>query len=178
MNQFPSYIGRKFDQVCFVVEDIDEAIDYWRKTNGITAWDVAIGLAKQQTEKEYWGKPGDFQFSCGYGFAGETLIELARHDGGRSVYKDWLDERGKGPHHVGFRFKAPSEYDQAHADYQSFGIVKAQAGFFQGPYGNCRWSYWDTRKQIGCYTELYYLTGELDSRMERLKAGEAVSITF
>ncbi|MNO03631.1 hypothetical protein D3C81_2243960 [compost metagenome] len=51
------------------------------------------------------------------------------------------------------------------------------AGFFQGPFGNCRWSYWDTREQIGCYTELYYVDGDLGARMDALRRGENVSIT-
>jgi len=172
------YLRRKFDQICFVVKDFDESIAFWRKTNGVDAWDVAIDLAKSQTEKEYWGKPGNFQFSCAYGFAGDTLIELARHDGGDSVYADWVAEHGHGPHHVGFRLSDAAEYDKAVADYESSGLSRAMAGFFEGPFGNCRWSYYDSRHIIGCYTELYYLSGELESRLLRLKAGEAVSITF
>ncbi|MCB5945505.1 VOC family protein [Acidocella sp. KAb 2-4] len=178
MSEIPKYIGRRFDQISFVVRDLDEAMEFWRRTNGIEAWDKAIDLAKSQTEKEYWGKPGNFQFSCAYGFAGDTLIELARHDGGDSIYKEWLDQHGVGPHHVGFRFEDEAEYNRAQSDYLAAGLVKAMGGFFKGPHGDCRWSYWDTRKQIGCYTELYYLTGELAARLARLKAGEAVSITF
>lgn len=172
-----SYLGRTFDQICFVVNDIDAAVEFWRKTNGVQAWNVAIDLAKDQTEKEYFGKPGNFQFSCAYGYAGETLIELARHDGGDSVYKDWLDTHGAGPHHIGFRLKDAEEYAQADAHYRNLGLVKAMAGFFQGPFGNCRWAYYDTRHAIGCYTELYYVSGEIALRMEQLKRGENVSIT-
>lgn len=170
-------IGRKFDQICFVVDDIEAAIEKWKKLNGVEVWNVAYDLAREQTEKEYRGQPGDFQFSCAYGFAGDTLIELARHDGGRSVYQDWKDEHGCGPHHVGFRQTSAEEYDQAVGHYQELGLEKAMAGFFQGPFGNCRWSYWDTREQIGCYTELYYVDGDLGARMDALRRGENVSIT-
>lgn len=172
-----TFLGRRFDQICFVVRDLEQAMDYWKKTNGVMIWNVAENLAKEQTEKEYWGKPGDFQFSCAYGFAGDTLIELARHDGGESVYKDWLDAHGPGPHHIGFRQTDAAEYAQAEAYYQGLGIRKVMGGFFQGPFGNCRWSYWDTRGQIGFFTELYYVDGELNERMTRLRTGEAVSIT-
>lgn len=172
-----SYLGRRFDQICFVVTDIEASIEFWKKTNGVTAWNVAIDLAREQTEKEYYGQPGNFQFSCGYGYAGETLIELARHDGGDSVYKDWLDTRGSGPHHIGFRQVDDEEYRRAEAHYRSLGLAKAMAGLFQGPFGNCRWAYFDTRQHIGCFTELYYVDGEIAARMEQLKRGIAVSIT-
>lgn len=135
MRSLPS--GWHFDQICFVVDDLDDAIEFWKRTNGIEAWDKAIDLAKEQTEKEYWGEPGNFQFSCAYGFAGDTLIELARHDGGESVYKDWLDERGPGPHHVGVRLTDAAQYSRAHADYSSDGLKVAMAGVFEGPFGNC-----------------------------------------
>ena len=170
-------IGRKFDQICFVVDDLEAAMEKWKKLNGVEVWNVAYDLAKEQTEKEYRGQPGDFQFSCAYGFAGDTLIELARHDGGRSVYRDWQVEHGCGPHHVGFRQTSAEEYAQAVGHYQELGVEKAMAGFFQGPFGNCRWSYWDTRALIGCYTELYYVDGELNERMDALRRGQNISIT-
>lgn len=176
-NNVKNIIGGKFDQICFVVDDIEAAIDVWKKTNGVEVWNIAYDLAKEQTQKELWGKPGDFQFSCAYGYAGDTLIELARHDGGQSLYKDWQETRGFGPHHIGFRQTNAEEYDQAVSHYLEQGLVKAMAGFFEGPFGNCRWSYFDTRELIGCYTELYYVDGELSARMDALRHGENVSIT-
>lgn len=170
-------LSKRFDQICFVVEDLQQAMDFFSKTNGVEVWNVAEGLSQTQKEKEYYGQPGDFQFSCAYGFAGETLIELARHDGGQSVYKDWLDEKGKGPHHIGFRQTDAEEYALAEQHYNDLGIKKAMAGFFEGPFGNCRWAYFDTRDQIGCFTELYYVDGELNDRMAELKSGKNVSIT-
>lgn len=170
-------IGRKFDQICFVVPDIEAAIETWKKTNGVQVWNIAYDLAKEQTQKEYRGEPGDFQFSCAYGFAGDTLIELARHDGGRSLYQDWIDTRGYGPHHIGFRQHDAEEYALAERHYRDQGLEKAMAGFFEGPFGNCRWSYWDTRELIGFYTELYYVDGDLNERMAALRRGENVSIT-
>jgi hypothetical protein len=88
------FIGRSFDQICFVVPDLEKAMDYWRNTNGVQAWSVVYDLAKTQIEKEYLGRPGNFQFSCAYGYAGDTLIELARHDGGDSIYRDWVEREG------------------------------------------------------------------------------------
>jgi len=171
----PSYIGRAFDQICFVVEDLDAATDYWKKVNGVDNWLLAIDLAKEQTEKEYWGRESDFQFSCAYGFSGNVLIELARHDGGESLYRDWMDERGRGPHHIGFLLEDPDEYARAKESYEASGLVQAMTGFLDGP-TICRWSYWDTRESIGCYTELYYVAGEGTDQMKRLRAGETVEL--
>lgn len=131
MSSVQNMLSKRFDQICFVVEDLQQAMDFFSKTNGVEVWNVAEGLSQTQKEKEYYGQPGDFQFSCAYGFTGETLIELARHDGGQSVYKDWLDEKGKGPHHIGFRQKDAAEYAQAEQHYLDLGIQKAMAGFLK-----------------------------------------------
>lgn len=171
-----AFLGRSFDQVCFVVPNLEDAVSYWRSTNGVEHWTVAHGLAKKQIEKEYRGQPGDFQFSCAYGFAGETMIELAQHDGGRSVYKDWIDSKGYGLHHVGFRLKDAADYAKAEKHYRELGFEKAMASYFPSPAGNCRWAYFDTRSVTGCYTELYYLDGELPALMGRMRAGETVDL--
>ena len=133
-------LSKRFDQICFVVEDLQQAMDFFSKTNGVEVWNVAEGLSQTQKEKEYYGQ-------------------------------------GKGPHHIGFRQKDAAEYAQAEQHYLDLGIAKAMAGFFEGPFGNCRWAYFDTRDQIGCFTELYYVDGELDQRMSELKSGKNVSIT-
>lgn len=168
-------LGRTLDHLCFVVRDLDEAIESWRQMNGIDAWYKAIGLSNNETEKEYWGNPGNFEFSCAYGGTGAALIELARHDGGDSLYGDWLDEHGPGLHHIGLLLADADEYTHATSHYVSLGLDKAMGGFFRGPIGDCRWSYWDTRAEISCYTELYYVDGALVDRMERMKAGDAVT---
>jgi catechol 2,3-dioxygenase-like lactoylglutathione lyase family enzyme len=176
MRNVRDYLGARFDQICFVTQDLDQSIAYWRKTNGVQNWAVAIDLGKHQTEKEYWGRPGDFQFSCAYGFSGETMIELARHDGGRSLYGDWIADKGYGVHHIGFRLPDSAGYEKAISDYESDGFVRAMGAYFQSPAGSCRWSYYDTREAIGCYTELYYLDGGALEVMERHKRGEEVQL--
>jgi hypothetical protein len=92
-----SFVGRSFDQLCFVVEDLNAAVETWRRDYGVTAWSVWEGLSVGQTEKTYWGEPGEFEYSVAYGFAGDIMIELARHDSGRNVYKDCWTRGALGP---------------------------------------------------------------------------------
>lgn len=172
-----SFIGRAFDQICFVVDDLEAATETWGRYFGITAWSVWEGLSVRQTEKTYWGEPGDFDFSVAYGFAGDVMIELARHDTGSSLYQDWLTEKGTGPHHIGFRVKDAAEYAAAEESFFASGLVKAMSGFMEGDgvgRNSCRWSYFDTRESLGCYAEIYYLDPELLESMERMKKGEVL----
>lgn len=167
------FLGRSFDQICFVVHDLDQAIDHWRRVNGVQRWSKAYHLAQGQIDKKYWGEAEDFQFSCAYGFAGNTLIELAEHDGGRSVYKDWLNSHGESMHHVGFRLETAPEYVAAMEHFAAQGIPEAMSGWFHAPGGNCKWAYLDTRKSIGCYTELYYVDGVALEAFENFRGGKS-----
>jgi hypothetical protein len=172
-----SFIGRSFDQLCFVVGDLEAAIEMWKQNYGISAWSVWEGLSIGQTEKTYLGEPADFEFSVAYAFAGDVIIELARHDSGSSLYKDWFDEKRKGPHHIGFRVANDAEYHAAERAYAGRGVPKVMSGFMEGTgvgRGSVRWGYFDTLSTVGCYTEIYYLDPEHMPIMERMRRGEIV----
>jgi catechol 2,3-dioxygenase-like lactoylglutathione lyase family enzyme len=168
----PHFIGRTFDQICFIVKDLQEAIDYWDRSFGVSSWTVMEGLSRGQSDKLYRGKPGNFEFSCAYGFAGDMMIELARHDGGESAYAEWLDAGRTGPHHVGFRVDDDDAYIKACEHLEALGFEPAMSGKFQGD-GVCRWAYYDTTAQMGCFTEIYYFTDGLLTALEQMRRAAA-----
>lgn len=172
----PPFIGPNFDQICFAVEDLEEAAERWGRLAGITRWSFAYDLAKGQSAKEYWGEPEDFQFSAAHGYAGDVLIELIRPDGGRNVFRDWLDERGTGPHHIGFRLPTRGQYDEAHRHYEAIGCAKAMTGTFESGDGVALWSYFDTRAELGCFTEISFLGGVVLEQQEAFRLGYASSL--
>nr|WP_292682323.1 VOC family protein [Novosphingobium sp.] len=98
---------------------------------------------------------------------------MAEHDGCRSVYKDWLDERGESMHHVGFRLETAAEYDAAMQHFSKHGIAEAMSGWFHAPGGNCKWAYLGTRPSIGCYSELYYVDGVALEAFENFRDGRS-----
>jgi catechol 2,3-dioxygenase-like lactoylglutathione lyase family enzyme len=167
----PSFIGKGFDQVAFVVKDLDEAQQTFGTLFGVDRWSVWNDQAKGQVNKVYRGQPEDFGFSCGYAYAGDTLIELCHHDHGGSVYKEWLDSRGGGMHHIGFRVSGPDEFSEAEALYAARGVEMAMGGERQP--GN-RYAYYDTVEQIGCFTEIYYVADYILEVFDRMKKGEIV----
>lgn len=177
----PSCIGQNFDQICFVVRDLDEAITFWRDVNGISKWSKVYDLAKNydpetrrgHVDKKYWGEAEDFQFNCAYAFVGTTLVELAEHAGGRTVYKDWLAERGESMHHIGFRLPTLDEYEATVKHYHDSGLVIGMEGKFKADEGYCLWTYFDTRKTIGCFTEIYYLHGFALTMYEDFRDGRS-----
>jgi hypothetical protein len=167
------FIGKRFDQIAFVVEDLDEAQKTFRDLYGIDGWSVWYDLAKGQARKTYKGEEEDFQFSCAYGFTGDVLIELCRHDGGRSIYKDWLDTKGPGLNHFAFRLESDEEFENAGKIFEESGSPYVMGGEMVG---TGRWGYFDTVEEIGVYTEIYWCAPFVLDIFERMKQGEVIAL--
>jgi catechol 2,3-dioxygenase-like lactoylglutathione lyase family enzyme len=165
----PTFIGRSFDQVAFVVDDLTRAQRTFGTLFGVDRWSVWRDQADRQVNKTYRGEPEDFGFSCGYSYAGDTLVELCHHDRGRTVYADWLTTHGEGLHHIGFRVADASEFAEAQRRFEAEGIPLAMGG--ESLPGN-RYAYFDTVDRLGCYTEIYYVSPEVLDVFARMKQGE------
>lgn len=167
------FVGKQFDQVAFVVDRLEPALERFGRLYGISNWNVWTNLADGQSDKVYRGRPGDFQFSCAYGFVGDLMVELCQHDGGHSVYKDWLDDHGPSLHHLGFRLETRQEFEDAAAAFIREGAPLAMGGEIEGA---GIWAYYDTVSQLGCYTELYWSAPRVLEIFERMKRGEQITL--
>jgi len=174
MSKVEQFVGRQFDQIAFVVPDLAKARDNFSRMFGISNWNTWTDLANGQKDKFYYEDPGDFQFSCAYGYVGDIQVELCRHDGGRSIYKDWLDKQGGGFHHTGFRLDTREEYEAAAAWLVDQGAPRAMGGEIEGL---GIWAYFDTVDELGCFTELYWSAPAVLEIFEKMKRGEQVSLT-
>lgn len=169
----PAIVGKQFDQVAFVVADLEVAQAQFGRLYGIETWNVWRNLADGQVGKFYRGRPGDYQFSCAYAFVGDVMVELCQHDGGRSLYKDWLDSRGPGFHHLGFRLDTRAAFDEAAAALEESGAPAAMGGEIEGA---GIWAYYDTVEQLGCYTEIYWSAPSVLEVFDKMKRGELVEL--
>ncbi len=96
---FGQDIGRII-QTAYVVKDIHAAIDWWVKSAQTGPWFLLDHfLADDQV---YRGKKSTADVAIAMGFAGSMCIELIQPlDGEPSVYKETVDQRGYGFHHLG-----------------------------------------------------------------------------
>lgn len=87
-------------QTAFVVEDIRESIDSWISDCRVGPWfllDHFSGL-----NSVYRGAPSTADVAIAMAFAGHMQIELIQpNDANPSVYKETIDARGYGFHHLG-----------------------------------------------------------------------------
>ncbi len=167
-------VGSRFDQVAFVVDDLQTGQEQFGQMFGIDRWSVWSNLTDGQIDKTYYGEPEDFSFSCAYAYAGEVQIELCKHDGGRTVYADWRASRGAGLHHIGFRVDGEAEFSKAKGALEAQGARFAMGGARSAL---SRWAYFDTVDTLGCYTEIYYISEATKALFTRMKNGEIVART-
>ena len=108
-------------QTAFIVPDLPAAIDRWVKDTHAGPFFVLPNfLVPGQT---YRGEESRADITIAMGFAGHMLIELIQPlDNEPSVYKETIELRGYGFHHLGI---ACADVDADSRDYQSRGYHEA-----------------------------------------------------
>jgi len=108
-------------QMAYVVEDIRASIDWWVRDTGTGPWfllDHFIG-----PDHVYRGEQSRADVTIAMAFAGHMQIELIQPlDTNPSVYRETIETRGYGFHHVGF---ATEDVDAGIADYEARGYALA-----------------------------------------------------
>lgn len=92
----------RISKVSLVVKDIEKSMqDYW-DIFAIGPWGVFELGAPILSEMTYRGKPAQFSIKVALAQAGGVQLELCQPVGGDSLYREFLIERGEGPHHIEF----------------------------------------------------------------------------
>ena len=104
-------------QTAYVVQRIRPAIDWW--INDGKAGPFFLLDSFTGGEQRYRGQPTTADVSIAMGFAGHMMIELIQpRDHKPSVYKEIIDQRGYGFHHVGIAFE---DCDAERRNYEARG---------------------------------------------------------
>jgi hypothetical protein len=138
---------RQFVQTCFVVPDLESAMQRWLATSDAGPFVVMSHVVPQNGL--YRGRPAHLEMSCAFAQAGPMQIELIeQHSDGPSVYRDVY-----GPGEGGFH----------HLCYWAEGEIAAEVDYFRergvetgylGSFGPLNFGYFDARSQLGCYVEV------------------------
>ena len=153
-------------ELCHVTRDLDAALRHW--THDLGAGPFFVFDVPVLPGQLYYGQPTEVSLRVGFGFSGGVLIELLEQtNDGASPFRDFLDERGEGLHHVLPR----RDYDTGFALLSGAGHQVAYSGAM--PSGE-RFCLFDTRGVNGAYVELMELSeAMLGSLALMAKAHEA-----
>ena len=163
-----SYLGATLHQVAFVVKDMATAQKFFNEKMGVPRFMVLDKFSQSVTDKTYRGKPADWQFKIALTYSGDTQLELLEHVSGETCYKDFLERRGEGLHHLGFFMDDKDKHDKALADL----IGRGFPVLMSGRVGELRFTYLDTEAAIGSIMELVYLDQNTKDMFAKIKRGD------
>jgi hypothetical protein len=137
-------------ELCHVVRDVDTAIEHWTSVIGAGPFYVFdIPAMPGQMNR---GAPSAIDLRIAFGFSGGLLIELLQQlNDAPSVFREILDTRGEGYHHVMLRVP----FDEGRQRIEAAGYELAFSGRLPG---GERFGLFDARAATSGYIELMDLT--------------------
>jgi methylmalonyl-CoA/ethylmalonyl-CoA epimerase len=134
-------------QIGLVVHDIEKSLDGYCDVFGIPRPPVRITDEYEHSKAVYRGQPTKARAKLAFIDMGQVQIELIEPVGEPSTWKEALDEKGYGVHHIAFVIK---DTNQVVKNLAEKGMTLAQ----QGRYTGGMYSYIDSVKELGVNLEL------------------------
>jgi len=126
-----------------VVKDMDRTIQRLSSTFGIGPWDIKE--RRYPKEQVVVGK-GPFSYRVAFAALGSIELELIEVLEGSTIHADFLNTRGEGIHHIGFRVP---DMQKTVTALEQHGIGVLQSAFREG----ARYSYMDPTELGGIMFE-------------------------
>ncbi|MCL2703200.1 MAG: VOC family protein [Defluviitaleaceae bacterium] len=138
-------------QIAFIVRDVAETKKKFAEFLGVPE-PPAVGSGEYEaTRTVYKGNPAP-EAACKMAFfniGADVSIELIEPNEVPSVWRDFLEERGEGLHHIAFNVKG---MDMKIKACEGFGMALSQRGKYGDRSGE--YAYLDATKDLKCFIEL------------------------
>jgi catechol 2,3-dioxygenase-like lactoylglutathione lyase family enzyme len=140
----------QIDQVCVLVDDLDDAIRRYSDLFAATHWRGYRYSPDTVAQLGYRGAQGTFSMWVALS---DTVpqIELIKSISGPSIYTEWIERHGFGFHHFGVFTQTLAADVQA---LEEQGFVVSQSGRGYGLDGDGGFAYLDSLEQLGVVLEL------------------------
>ncbi|MGH2989881.1 MAG: VOC family protein [Solirubrobacterales bacterium] len=129
-------------QIAIVVRDIEQALERYHTALGWGPWSVYRHEPPALHHTHLRGEPTDYTMIGAEAHVGPVVVELLQPLEGPSIYKEWLEERGEGLHHIACMRPTPEESDMLKERFAGIGADPLMGG------------------RIGETIEFYYLDTE------------------
>jgi methylmalonyl-CoA/ethylmalonyl-CoA epimerase len=144
-------------QVALVVRDLEATMRTYVHEYGIGPWQIYEFNPETVTEMERDGEPAEYAFRLALALVGTTQFELIQPLDDRSIYAEFLTEKGEGLHHIAL---GVPNYGEALETMRAKGRRVLQSGFYNG----ARFAYLSTDEDLGFVTELLDLPAGLEQQ--------------
>ncbi len=138
---------RTICQVAIVVRDIEASSRAYAELFGVEVPRWALTDPEEKAHTRYHGKPTPGQAKLAFFQCGGLSLELIEPVGGPSTWREFLDSKGEGVHHIAFQIK---DMDGKLERLESRGMPTAQRGDYTGG----RYAYVDSAPKLAVVLEL------------------------
>lgn len=122
-NDMSNYFFQKPHHITIVVKDLRKSQAFYESI-GIGPWQD-YGSLKEYTRLNVPDKEGFYNLKFKYVQIGPLQLQLVEPGKGKSVYKDYLEQKGEGVFHIGFEVDNISDMDE---HVEALGLKILQSG--------------------------------------------------
>lgn len=149
MSRVPVLGGRGPSQIGILVDELETALARYDALCGGGPWRCYRYAPDTVSSLTYRGRSGEYSVRIAFN-ATEPQIELVQPLTGPSIYDEWLERRGPGLHHLGFRVDSLAE---AVVSMEAAGYAVTQSGGGYGLDGDGGYAYFDTERDFDVVLE-------------------------
>ncbi len=135
-------------QVALVVRDLETAMRTYWEGYGIGPWEIYEFNPSNVADMVKDDAPAQYAMRVALTKVGSVFWELIQPLDDRSMYAEFLAERGEGLHHVGVGVRS---YDEALATLRGKGHSVLQGGLYDG----VKFAYLSTDRDLKAITEIF-----------------------
>lgn len=139
--------GNVVVHVALVVRNIEESAKAYAELFGVEAPKVSVTDPLEKTRLRFRGKPTGARAKLAFLRLENITIELIEPIGGPSTWREFLEKKGEGVHHIAFRVRGIKE---------NVGLLEKKGGKLiqQGDFTGGSYAYVDLTQQLGVIVEL------------------------
>lgn len=160
-------LGLKPSQIAWVVKDIEKSKTFFKEMFGIKNFMPTGTTRLQDYDGTYYGELADAENLVTMTYSGGTFIEIIQPVSGKSIFKDYIDSNPTGGiQHIAYSTPI-ANLDNVISEFENKGIKVVSC--FDTPIAKI--IFFDTREEIGVFTEIMGITEEGEIAVQEMKTG-------
>ena len=154
-------------QIAWVVQDVEKSKTFFQDMLGVTNFSPTVTTRLKDYDGTYYGEPSDAENFVTMAYSGGTFIELIQPISGKSIFKDYIDDNPTGGvQHIAYGTPI-SNLDKVILEFENKGYNVVSS--FDTPIAKI--VFFDTREEIGIFTEIMGITNEGEKAVQEMKIG-------
>lgn len=144
-------------QICFVTDDLEKSLKWFSELTGKTPSHIGKAADPDEARAVYHGQPATVSCRLAMFKFRNIDVEFLEPGPERSAWRDVLEAKGPGCHHIAFKTRNMSKRT---AFMAGIGHANLQQAEFDGGHG--RYAYYDTEPALGVQIELLEWNADME----------------